>query len=108
MSVGSFLSLNESYEQRVIRFVAERIGRRVQEVHGESRLSEDLGIDGDDAADLLSQFAETFAVDMTHFEFSKYFRSEGLFATVPLRFGALTIQDLIRSAAQKRFTTSNS
>lgn len=52
------------------------VGKK-REIFRETRLVEDLGIDGDDGSKLIEDFSATFNVDCTEFEFDKYFNSEG-------------------------------
>ena len=40
-------------------------------------LEKDLGITGDDAIDFIEEFAQEFNVDISSFDYSKYFREEG-------------------------------
>ncbi|MCK5677591.1 MAG: DUF1493 family protein [Flavobacteriaceae bacterium] len=40
-------------------------------------IERDLGITGDDAWDLLEKFGNEFDVDVSNFEFKKYFQEEG-------------------------------
>lgn len=40
-------------------------------------LSNDLGIYGDDASELIISFSEKFNVDISHFKFDEYFEGEG-------------------------------
>jgi hypothetical protein len=50
---------------------------------GSSSISEnsdiqyDLGIYGDDALDLLKEYSQSFEVDISNFDFNRYFKSEG-------------------------------
>jgi hypothetical protein len=43
----------------------------------DTALERDLGITGDDAAELLMKFHETFKVDFTNFNINQYFYPEG-------------------------------
>lgn len=45
----------------------------------ETRLGEDLSMDGDDAEEFLSDFKVQFHVDMSDFEFDRYFGPEAPF-----------------------------
>ncbi len=42
-----------------------------------SDIQYDLGIYGDDALDLLKEYSQFFEVDISNFDFNKYFNSEG-------------------------------
>ena len=43
----------------------------------ETRISQDLRIEGDDASELMQKFGRQFNVDLSAFEFEKYFMLEG-------------------------------
>lgn len=43
-----------------------------------TRLAQDLGMDGLDAFEFIEKYVEIFGVDMTEFEFNKHFGPEGL------------------------------
>lgn len=68
---------------RVLAFTARQLGLPSGRVRLQSRLLEDLGLDGDDAAAFMTAFAREFAVDLQDFPFSRHFGPEGM----PLRVG---------------------
>jgi acyl carrier protein len=92
-------------EQKVKEFVARRINVKPECISLQTRLLEDLGIDGDDAVDLFEVFAQEFQVDISSLDLNKYFGPEAgfnlfLFWLMPSStLDTLTIQDLV-SAAQ--------
>ncbi len=43
-----------------------------------TRIEKDLGVTGDDAAELIEAFAKEFQVDVSHFKFHDYFGPEGM------------------------------
>lgn len=50
----------------------------------ETRLVEDLRVDGDDALELIEKFAERYQVDLSGFDSRQYFEEEGMhWLTVP-------------------------
>ena len=67
---------NASLNEKVLQLVAKKTGLQLAKLTMDSRLLHDLGVDGDDAAELLTSFADEFRVDMTTFRFSKHFRPE--------------------------------
>ncbi len=64
-------------------FVAHELKIAPEKLSDADRLQHDLGLDGNDAAQFLAKFAERFGVDMSSFEFGKYFGKEN-FGCVPL------------------------
>ena len=72
---------------QVRRFVADFRHTTLDEVQPETTLPYDLGIDGDEAADLLLAFESAFSVDLSGFRYHEHFGDEG----VPLRVGLVLI-----------------
>jgi hypothetical protein len=68
----------------VIAFVVRQVGCKAERVTPQSRILEDLGVDGTDAADLMDNFGKQFGVDLTSFQFGRHFGPEG----IPLSAGA--------------------
>ena len=62
--------------QEVINLVADQTGVSPSRITASTRIGEDLGVDGDDASDLLEAFASHFHVDLDRFEFSRHFGPE--------------------------------
>jgi len=109
---------------RVWGLVSGHSGTPESEITLESRLVEDLGIDGDDGCELLEGFADEFGVDMSGMDSFCYFDDEPplswfshavpvLAAIVP-RFRryvlhatrgrrAVTVRDLVASARARRW-----
>jgi acyl carrier protein len=99
---------------RVRDFVAEYLGERKEKLSPDSRLLQDLGVDGVDAGELLEAFTETFSVDMTHFPFAKHFGPEAgfdpfyylytlLFKRQKWRPIPITLRDLADAVRNKRW-----
>jgi acyl carrier protein len=64
----------------VIQLVAEYSGVAESSITASTRLGEDLGVDGDDASDLIAAFASRFHVDIAVFDFSRHFGPEAGFS----------------------------
>jgi hypothetical protein len=95
--------------KQVFDLVARKAGTTADLIGPNVRILHDLGIDGDDADDLLRELSERCQIDLTSFEFSRYFRSEpsllSLFWFLPSQRKErlqnkvpLTVSDLIRAA----------
>jgi hypothetical protein len=54
----------DTLEEKVIDFVALKRGMRREKISLSSRLSQDLGMDGDDAVEFFERFAKEFVVDI--------------------------------------------
>jgi hypothetical protein len=78
-----------------------------------SRLLHDVGIDADDASEILSDFSERFAVDLSSFAFQRHFGSEldagprwvvrKIFGGEAVRKSPVTVQDLVEAANRGRW-----
>ena len=93
-----------SLSEAVARFVADKVGVRHNKVTKDSRLREDLGVDGDDAYDLLIVFAKKFHVRDENFVLADHFGPEASWFPFAFMFRRkrllpMTMQDLIDSAA---------
>jgi acyl carrier protein len=107
--------MDENISLQVNSFIASRLNVSLETLMPDTRLREDLGVDGDDAIEFLEDFAETFGVDMTDFRFSKHFGPEAGFNPFYYAYISLlkkrkvdtspiTISDLTTMAAAKRWT----
>lgn len=93
----------------VIDFLRNELSLPQSKLTLELSLFHDLGVTGDDAAELLENFSCDFGVDLNEFEFQVYFGNE---SSVPLsemileiickksseKFKRLEIQDLVKAA----------
>ena len=74
------MSLNtidqEKNFQELILFVREQIREYKKSITRETSIENDLGITGEEAAELLSSFSQKFNVDISKFDFEKYFNDE--------------------------------
>src|SRR5215216_3011535 len=68
--------MEESITDRVTGFVADRWGEPVSRLTASTRLEDDLGMTGDDAAEFIAAFAAEFGVDLSGFEFGRHFGGE--------------------------------
>lgn len=91
--------------ERVFHLIAEQTGIPVERVQLKSSLLNDLGVDGDDAVELLESLAVTFGIDFSNFRFRDYFGAEGfdiLSWFVDLVLGRrpkeLLVADLVKAA----------
>jgi len=98
----------DDLEPQVREFVARELGVNQARITATTRLNHDLGCDGDDARELLEQFAGQFSVDLSGFELGRHFGPEAAFNPVlyvywrlrrpeRLRFVPLTVGDLVEA-----------
>jgi hypothetical protein len=66
----------DDHERAVLNAVSRKTGIPVYRLSLEDRLLQDLGIDGDDAAELLMDVSRAHGLDLSGLEFDRHFRSE--------------------------------
>lgn len=79
-------------EKEVLNFIAQHEGVDAQKISQQTLLFDDLDIDGDDAVDLISEFSEKFSVDLSGFDYKRYFGEEGLPIWFLIYWGILLIK----------------
>ncbi|WP_324282069.1 DUF1493 family protein [Cyanobacterium aponinum UTEX 3221] len=99
---------------KVKEIVSQVTGYDVSELSLKNDLYLDLGVDGDDAVELLEQFSQEFQIDMSDFKFEKYFGCEAgftpftfittIFFSSTNKFKSLTIEKLINIAQQQKWS----
>jgi len=108
-------------EGEVTALIADETCIPLARIHGESRLLQDLGIDGDDGTELLTAFATRFGVDLEGFHPGRHFGPEGLWPWflfswaiawlrgVPLDSGLIPIRvrDLVQAAHTRRLRSAD-
>jgi acyl carrier protein len=95
-------------EEWIIKLIADASGVDPERISADTSLNRDLGIDGDDATELLSLYSEAFGVDLSEFRFSQYFRDEPhLFNPSPSGRSSgvtpITVGDLVDAARLKKW-----
>ena len=99
---------------KVKQLVSKKWSVKMEKLSNETRLSHDLGMDGDDGWEFMEDFAKHFQVDMSDFEFSLHFGEEAggdpitllyflIFKSKRPKFIPITVRDLANSAKQKRW-----
>jgi acyl carrier protein len=69
--------LDANLYEKILSFVSWETGTRKKNLSTTTDLARDLGVDGDDAFDLIDKFGKEFVVDLSDFKFDSYFGSEG-------------------------------
>jgi acyl carrier protein len=120
-------------EKRVRALVADMTGTRIERISLNTRISHDIGCDGDDAVELFEAFAKEFDVDLSGIKWERHFGPEGgnpfgcFFIVLVVLFGwsargnkivskwipgdagePVTIGDLVAAARAKRWVKTYS
>jgi hypothetical protein len=107
-------------EREVVSFVAEQIGVPKHRVRVYTTLFGDLHVHGDDAEDLMVEFARRFEVDLAEFDLGRHFEPEHSSRVAPVLvllrrlvgqtpeeaagLEPLTVRDLVAAASAGRWT----
>jgi hypothetical protein len=89
----------------VLRAVARKAGLSIEQISPELRVFQDLGIGGDDAAELFDELAREYQIDFSRFDFSGHFPSEPNLVSIFKRQKPkkeLTVAALIQAASAGR------
>lgn len=104
----------DSKIEEVKKLISKEWLVKIESLSIETRLSHDLGMDGEDGWEFIEVFAEHFQVEMSDFEFSLYFGEEAgtdpitflyflLFKSKRPKFVPITIKDLAISAERRKW-----
>ncbi len=96
--------------------IAEIAPVRREQLTSSTRLGHDLGVDGDDAAELMQAFAQRFQADLSEFEFELHFGPEAGFNPFiylywlivkphELKSVPITVEDLTEAAVHRKWHT---
>jgi len=69
--------MNNDVFKRIEKFLITESLVDYIEITKDTTIEGDLGITGDDAYDILVKFSEVFNVNISNFDFKKYFHEEG-------------------------------
>lgn len=67
----------DDLEKEVFELIASKTGCKIDKLTLDSRINQDLGVDGADAIELMDAIQEKFHVDMADLAFSRHFGPEG-------------------------------
>lgn len=67
---------SELVQAQVVRFLAEITGTEPEAIMPDTLVNQELGVDGDDAMELLSAYAREFSVDISQLDYHAYFGPE--------------------------------
>lgn len=76
--------MNDEYFQQALFYITKHRGVYKKPITPETRLGADLGIDGDDASELLEDVVVAFDIDVSEFKYDDYFGPEGLSVFFPI------------------------
>jgi hypothetical protein len=62
----------------LISYLKEKSGEHNMPIERQTLIEDDLGVTGEDAYDLIVQISKMYQIDITGFDFAKYFNDEPL------------------------------
>ncbi len=93
-------------KNEVIDLISTESGHPKSEISDSSTLLGDLGIDGDDAWEVFEKCNEKFGLDLTNFEFRRYFRNEPCYKGIIYLFRKLKFKDEHIAAKKQPITVA--
>ena len=91
-------SLDSEIEFNIlVSFIREEISEYRINIDQQTLIEDDLGVTGDEAIELIQTFAKKFDINITDFEYSKYFYPEPSIFNVVTPVKPLTIGNLYDS-----------
>ena len=100
---------NEAFDQIKLILSAFTDTRTLNKLNIDSSINKDVGLEGDDAAQFITAYADFFKVDISGFVFTDYFIEEGfdpfwiitIFTSPKKRRNPLTIMQLVQASYTK-------
>ncbi len=97
-------------QMTVLQKLVEKFhGQEITNFRLDLSISEDLGLDGDDAFNLISEYSSVFQVDISKFDYQSYFANEGFnpiallgFLVGTKKYKKLYVRDLILGIESKK------
>lgn len=69
---------DDSHMQKLLALLSQHLGPfDLEKLHLNTSINHDLGCDGDDAAELMAELAETFSIEFVDYDAYRYFKPEG-------------------------------
>lgn len=81
-------------EEQLIQFIRDEIGEFKKQIDSFTQIENELGITGDEAIELIENISKKFNVDISAFDFKKYFYPEPRFFNKYGKVEPLTIQNI--------------
>lgn len=86
-----------------ITFIREQVGLGDAPINASSLIEDDLGVTGYDAKDLINEYSNKYKVDISGFDFDKYFYSEpSWFSWKSKKKSPITVGDLYDGLINKK------
>lgn len=107
--------MHENLFEQVISILSDQTGITADKITMSSRLGTDLGLDGDDVHDVLSQLESNYGLSPNDFPFDEYFNPENDLWGIQRLFGRrkdgrngkhLTVAQVVDSIEAKRWVLS--
>ena len=92
----------ESRFAQLVAFIRDKSGEHEMSITRETLIEDNLGITGDDAYDLIMELSRLYNVNVTQFEFRKYFNDEPSIFDTSRKVAPLTVGHLERAIVAGR------
>lgn len=89
----------------LIEFIRRETGEDKKEINLSTLIEDDLGITGEDGYDLIRNFSKRFRVDISEFDYSKYFYPEpSPYLVMKDKILPLSVGDLYRAIIERKLS----
>lgn len=93
--------MNQDTFNDLVTFLHEKSRAFEVQISLETSIEDDLGVTGDDAEELIIEFSSRYNVDISSFDFTKYFYPEP-FVLKKSELSKLTVNHLLKSIEARR------
>ena len=109
------MAAEDDLYKRVVELISRVTSVHREKINAETRVRQDLGVDGDDAAELMRKFSEVFSVDLAEFKFNRHFGPDAGFnpiiwlfykASGRLNLIDIRVRDLVFAASVGKWTVN--
>jgi hypothetical protein len=90
MNIDNSLDSQKRFVQ-IVSFIKEQTRAYNSIITRETLIEDDLGVTGEEASDLIQNFAKKYKIDITEFNFEKYFNDEPSVFTVGKKISPFTV-----------------
>jgi hypothetical protein len=80
--------------ENLVSFIRDEINEFKKPINRDTLIEDNLGVTGDEAAEMILNYSKKFNVDIDNFTFAKYFNDEPSIFLANRKLDPLTVRDL--------------
>jgi len=94
--------LTEDMFNDLVSFIRDKAGEHEMPITRQTLIEDNLGMTGDDAAELIADLSKKYQIDISEFTFKKYFNDEPLIFLPDRKVSPLTVGHLEKAIIEGR------